>query len=65
MSLRNLSLTNWRALRFAREWYTAIPEITKKRGMIHPEMKESNRVNPRSVVEFMICHEGGAKGLLL
>jgi hypothetical protein len=33
--------------------------------MIHPVMKTSNRVNPRSREEFITCHGGGAKGLLL
>jgi len=33
--------------------------------MIHPEMKASNRVNPMSMVEFITCHGGGEKGLLL
>jgi len=56
---------NWRVFRFAREKLTAIPEITKNRGMIHPEMKVSKSVKPRSGVAFVICHGGGAKGLLL
>ncbi len=66
MSLMNLSLTNWEALRFAKEEWTAIPETAKNKGMIQPETKVSNRVNPRSGVEFIICHEGKmTKGLLL
>jgi len=42
-----------------------MPEITKKRGMIQPEMNASNNVNPGSGEEFMTCHGVDANGLLL
>jgi len=57
MSRLNRSLANCVGLRFAREKYVAIPEITKNNGMIHSITNALIRVTTKSGCGFMMCHE--------